>query len=376
MPPTVAATPGPLTGTTATAVSGTLTGLSPGTTYYYRAVAASANGTVPDSRTPPKSFQTLTPPSVTIGTATSVSATGATVQATINPNGSTTTARFQYSTDPSFPLTVTTALGSGFRSPSGVAVDGAGDVFVADTGTSAVKEVRPDGTIKTIGSGFGLPFGVAVDAAGDVFVADTGNSAVKEVLPDGSIKTIGSGFKQPAGVAVDGAGDVFVADSFNNRVVELSPPTVAARPAPLSGKTATAVTGTLTGLSPGTTYYYRAVASSPAGLVADLKNPPRSFQTLPAQPRTAPSTAAGNATAAAPATGSPSTSADLQRLIRDEVFLAVDMALAAQGGLPPTVEAAAIDVLLGDILANPLSHTPAGFLLGLEAYDALATAPV
>jgi hypothetical protein len=50
------------------------------------------------------------------------------------------------------------------------------------------------------------------------------------------------------------------------------------------------------------------------------------------------------------------------------------MALAAQGGLPPTAEAAALDVLLGDILADPLSHTPAGFLLGLEAYTAAVTA--
>ena len=99
-----------------------------------------------------------------------------------------------------------------------MAVDAAGDVFVADTGNNAVKEVLPDGTITTIGSGFNDPTGVAVDAAGDVFVADTGNSAVKEVLPNGTIKTIGSGFNSPTGVAVDAAGDVFVADSGNNRV--------------------------------------------------------------------------------------------------------------------------------------------------------------
>ena len=51
---------------------------------------------------------------------------------------------------------------------------------------------------------------MAVDAAGDVFVADYGNNAVKEVLPNGTIKTIGSGFNGPYGVAVDTAGDVFV----------------------------------------------------------------------------------------------------------------------------------------------------------------------
>jgi hypothetical protein len=414
------------------------------------------------------------PPTVTTDSATSLSVRGATLQATINPNGSATRARFQYSTDPSFTPTVATTLASGFNGPSSVAVDGAGDLFVSDPGNHAVKEVLPDGTIKTIGSGFNHPTGVAVDGAGDVFVADslesavkevgpdgriktigsgfltpagvavdgagdvfaadfgtnavkevlpngtirtigkdfsfpagvavdgagnvfvanTFNNAVKEVLPDGTIKTIGSGFNfpagvavdaagdafvadahnnavkevlpngairtlgpgfnQPSGVAVDAAGDVFVADQGNNRVVELMPPTVAATPSPLSGTTATAVSAELTGLSPGTTYYYRAVAAGAAGTVADLKNPPRSFQTLPSQPRTGPSTAAAaSAAAAAPATGNSSTSADLHRLIRDEVLLAVDMARAAQGGLPPAAEAAAIEVLVADILAKP-----------------------
>ena len=239
-------------------------------------------------------------------------------------------------------------IGSGFSSPTGVAVDAAGDVFVADTGNNAVKEILPNGTIKTIGSGFSNPAGVAVDAAGDVFVADTDNNAVKEILPNGTIMTLGSGFLHPQGVAVDAAGDVFVADTAttpsrnpaqrhhhdprlrvqrpdrrgggrgrrrlrrrlrqqrrqggpaqrhhhdhrlgvqqparrgggrgrrrlrrrrgNNRVVELSPPTVAATPSPLSGTTAKAVSATLTGLTPGTTYYYRVVATGAGGTVAD-----------------------------------------------------------------------------------------------------------
>jgi hypothetical protein len=112
------------------------------------------------------------PPTVLTGAAGPVSASGAKVLATINPNGSATSARFQYSTDPSFTPTVATTLASGFRSPTGVAVDRAGDVFVADTGNDAVKEVLPNGTIKPIDSGFRFPRGVAVDGAGDIFVAD------------------------------------------------------------------------------------------------------------------------------------------------------------------------------------------------------------
>jgi hypothetical protein len=332
----------------------------------------------------------LVPAAPLVGTAaaTAVTTTQATLNGTVNPEGSTATARFQYSTDPTFTPTVATTIGSGFSNPTGVAVDAAGDVFVtdpmnntlkevlpdgtirtlgsglsneagvavdaagdvfvtepfnnavkevlpngtivtlgsgfshpagvavdaagdvfiADANNNAVKEVLPSGAIQTIGSGFSYPYDVAVDAAGDVFVADYGNNAVKEVLPsgairtlasgllpfnvavdaagdvlvpeywssyvnevlpDGTIRTLASGFSYPFGVAVDAAGDIFVADNGNNRVVELSPPTVAATPAPLTGSQATAVSASLTGLSPGTTYYYRVVASSPAGIVAD-----------------------------------------------------------------------------------------------------------
>jgi sugar lactone lactonase YvrE len=127
-------------------------------------------------------------------------------------------------------------LGSGFSLPCGVAVDAAGDVFVADTLHNAVKEILAvngsipaNPTINTLGSGFNQPFGVVVDAAGDVFVADYLNNEVKEILAvNGSIpatnptiNVLGSGFYNPQGVAVDAAGDVFVADTLNNAVKEI-----------------------------------------------------------------------------------------------------------------------------------------------------------
>ncbi|MFP5206211.1 MAG: choice-of-anchor Q domain-containing protein, partial [Acidobacteriota bacterium] len=120
-----------------------------------------------------------------------------------------------------------TTLGSGFSFPAGLAVDGAGNVFVADTGNSAVKEIVAAGgytTVNTLGSGFLNPFGVAVDGAGNVFVADSNNSEVKEIVAAGgytTVNTLGSGFLNPFGVAVDGAGNVFVADYGNNAVKEI-----------------------------------------------------------------------------------------------------------------------------------------------------------
>ena len=131
-------------------------------------------------------------------------------------------------------------LGSGFNAPYGPAVDGSGDVFVADHNNNAVKEIVAVGgvissssTVNTVGSGFNQPYGVAVDGSGDVFVADTGHSAVKEILAgtggaasgtvnsSSTVNTVGSGFTSPTGVAVDGSGNVFVADWGHNAVKEI-----------------------------------------------------------------------------------------------------------------------------------------------------------
>ena len=123
--------------------------------------------------------------------------------------------------------TTVNTLGSGFNFPTGVAVDGNGNVFVADSGNNAVKEILAPGgytTINTLGSGFYHPYGVAVDGSGNVYVADSDNNAVKEILASGgytTINTLGSGFNGPYGVAVDGSGNVYVADTLNNAVKEI-----------------------------------------------------------------------------------------------------------------------------------------------------------
>ncbi len=116
-----------------------------------------------------------------------------------------------------------TTVGSGLNQPLGVAVDGAGDIFIADTLNSRVVVVPADGGPQTtVGSGLNQPYGVAVDGAGNVFIGDTYNNRVVEVPAGGGPQTtVGSGLSYPIGVAVDGAGDVFIADSGNNRVVEV-----------------------------------------------------------------------------------------------------------------------------------------------------------
>ena len=81
-----------------------------------------------------------------------------------------------------------TTLGGGFSVPWGIAVDGSGDVYVADD-TGAVKEMPPNcassSCVTTLGGGFADPTGAAVDASGNLYVADFGNATVKQIMPHG-----------------------------------------------------------------------------------------------------------------------------------------------------------------------------------------------
>ena len=134
--------------------------------------------------------------------------------------------------------------------PSSLAADTSGNVFVADTGNDRIRKIDTTGTITTFaGSGergyggdggparrasLNSPAGVAVDGTGNVYVADTGNNRVRRIDAAGVITTIaGTGehgfggdggpasdalLAGPTGVAVDGSGNMYVADTGNNRV--------------------------------------------------------------------------------------------------------------------------------------------------------------
>jgi serine/threonine-protein kinase len=138
-----------------------------------------------------------------------------------------------------------------FNSPLGVAVDGSGNLYVADYGNDVIRKISPAGLVSTLagtgavgadnGAGiaatFDLPEGVAVDASGNVYVADNGNNLIRKITPAGVVSTLaGSGtagsangtgtsasFNSPFGVAVDAAGNVYVADSGNNLIRKITP---------------------------------------------------------------------------------------------------------------------------------------------------------
>lgn len=108
---------------------------------------------------------------------------------------------------------------SGFNDAQSVAVDTAGNLYIADAGTNQIVKVAPDGAKSTFTTGnFSLngPSGVAVDAAGDVFVADAGNGRIVKVAADGSASVLSVGNIQLGtlgGIATDTVGNVYVAST-------------------------------------------------------------------------------------------------------------------------------------------------------------------
>ena len=121
---------------------------------------------------------------------------------------------------------ITTLLSAGLNYPSAVAVDGRGNVDIADSGNNAIKQWSAAGGQVTtlVSAGLSYPAGVAVDAAGNVYIADAGNNAIKQWSPaSGQVTTlVAAGLNNPWGVTVDGAGNLYIADSGNNVIKQWS----------------------------------------------------------------------------------------------------------------------------------------------------------
>lgn len=136
--------------------------------------------------------------------------------------------------------------------PNGVAVDGAGNIYIADRGSSSIRKVNPAGIISLFAGGGGhglgdgkpavdcllymqaLHNGVAIDKAGNVYIADNGNARIRKVDTSGIITTVAGNGRHafsgdggpatkaslwsPSDVALDSAGNIYIADQMNYRI--------------------------------------------------------------------------------------------------------------------------------------------------------------
>jgi uncharacterized protein (TIGR03437 family) len=138
------------------------------------------------------------------------------------------------------------AISATFGAPSALAFDGAGNLYISDTGNNVIRRVDTSGIVTTVaGNGAAPsnvspacvahgpdtlvnPHGIALDPGGNLYIADTGNSRIRKIAPDGTRSDIisaasGSPLASPMGVAVDASGNLYVADSGKQSVQEFSP---------------------------------------------------------------------------------------------------------------------------------------------------------
>ncbi len=144
-----------------------------------------------------------------------------------------------------------TGTAAQFASPSGIAVDASGNVYISDLANQRIRKITPGAVVTTFAgsNGYGLtdgpgvsaqfhfPKGIAVDAAGNLYIADSQNYAIRKIKPDGTVSTLagngeqgyvdGAGssaeFDEPSDVVVDKDGNVYVADQDNYCIRKITP---------------------------------------------------------------------------------------------------------------------------------------------------------
>ncbi|RXH54790.1 choice-of-anchor D domain-containing protein [Granulicella sibirica] len=164
------------------------------------------------------------------------------------------------------------AIGAMLNCPSGVAIDTAGNFYIADDFNNRIRKVDISGTITTIAgdgnagfSGDGgastaaelnLPNDIAIDASGNLYIADSGNNRIRKIDTTGIITTVAGGLQDagsagvntPLSLNLDASGNLYFSDSGNSKVQELFPAGIKPFAATMVGASAPAQTVTISNI--------------------------------------------------------------------------------------------------------------------------------
>jgi uncharacterized protein (TIGR03437 family) len=214
-------------------------------------ISTVAGGAPPSTPVPATSISIGQPQRVTVDAAGNIYFTS--LNCVFKVDGSGTLTRIAGNSRPGYSGDGGAATQAQLHAPAGLATDASGDIFIADTANNVVREVTPDGKIQTVaGNGtqgysgdFGpatqaqlhSPSGVAVDSSGNLYIADSGNNAIREVTTDGNISPFAgnglasyygdtststptpppqAGLDDPQDVAVGPNGAIYIADTGNS----------------------------------------------------------------------------------------------------------------------------------------------------------------